>query len=316
MPHADMSHWQRLYRQAVFEHVSARSVAELNERAQLSRSAEHPHLFRDLPEGVDVETGVPIRDGVTAEIYRPAEREFALPVFLHIHGGGWFTGSARVERRWCMNIAKAGFVVVNIDYRLAPENPFPAGLEDCVFASRWITANIARYGGDPTRLSVGGGSAGANLAALTALVLHGDDQGLDGGELAGTPVTFRAVLLLFGVLDVHRWVSEPGYYAGDVEIMMQAYLGPNFTGKLRHPLVSPIEHPSLAELPPTYISVGAEDAFLGQCFAFAEALSGRDVPVTVSVVANADHEFHKIPEFVPNAAGENRRIIEWLAAHV
>lgn len=318
MPHKDMSHWQSIYRAQPVEHTPARSVAELVERGVRGRQDPMEHLLVDLPEVGAFHERVVLRaegDTPTAEVYAPAG-DGPFPVFLHIHGGGWFTGSARQERRFCMRIAAAGFVVVNIDYALAPEHPFPRGLEDCVYAARWIVRNIERFGGDPTRLSVGGGSAGGNLSALTALALHGCDDGLSGGDLAGVAVRFSAVVLLFGVLDVHHWIAEPHYYAGDSEIMVQAYLGPNFTGRLRDPLVSPIENPHLAALPPTYISCGAEDAFLSHSLRMTEKLALADVPVSLSVVEGADHEFHKVPEAVPGAAEENARIIDWLRRHV
>jgi acetyl esterase len=95
-------------------------------------------------------------------------------------------------------------LVVNLDYALAPEHPFPQGLEDCVYAARWIVRHIEQFGGDPSRLAIGGGSAGGNLSACTVLALHGSDAGLDGGDLADVQVRFRAAVLQFGVLDVHR----------------------------------------------------------------------------------------------------------------
>lgn len=318
MPHANMAHWQSLYRNRPVEYEPAQSVEQLAERGRRHREEQLSHLLEDLPEVGQFHERVVMRaegDTPTAEIYAP-EGDGPFPVFLHIHGGGWFTGSARSERRFCMRIATQGFVVVNIDYALAPEHPFPRGLEDCVYAARWITRNIDQYGGYPTRVSVGGGSAGGNLSAETALVLHGEDGRLNAGDLADVDVRFKALVLLFGVLDVHRWIAEPHYYAGDSEIMVSAYLGPRFTGRIRDPLVSPIENPHLDKLPPTYISCGAEDAFLSHSLAMTEALANRDVPVTLSVVAGADHEFHKIPETVPPAGPENARIFDWLRAHV
>ena len=88
-----------------------------------------------------------------------------------------------------------------------------------------------------------------------------------------------------------RWIAEPHYYAGTSEIYIQSYLGPNFTGRRRRPLVSPIENPNLAKMCPTYLCCGAEDAFLSHTLAMAGALALRDVPVMVSVVEGADHEF-------------------------
>lgn len=314
MPHANKSHWQSLYRGRPVTFAPVRSVDELVERARVA-GAEIDHLLKDLPEIGMLHEHVEMRATAgctpTAEIYVP-KGPGPFPVFLHIHGGGWFTGSAKAERRFGMRFAEAGILTVNLDYALAPRYPFPKGLEDCIYAARWIFRNIERYGGDPGRLAIGGGSAGANLAAETALALHNGDATLDGGDLAQVAVRFRAAVLLFGVLDVRHWICEPHYYAGDSEIYVQSYLGPNFTGRVRDPRVSPIEHPNLASMPPTYLCCGAEDALLSHSLRFTEALTLRDVPTTLSVVENADHEFLKIPDIVPSAAPELRRIIEWL----
>lgn len=318
MPHADMSNWQSVFRNKKVERKQARSVEELAERGRLHRSEEMPHLRENMPDVAQAHREVALRaegDTPLAEIYVP-HGEGPFPVFVHIHGGGWFTGSPQQEERFSRTICAAGFVVVDVDYALAPDNPFPRGLEDCLYAVRWTKKNIAEYGGDPDRMFVGGGSAGGNLSAETSLVLHGGDFGrLDGGDLADVEVKLLGAVFLFGVLDVHRWIAEPHYYAGDSEIMVASYLGPNFTGKLRDPLVSPIEHPGIPELPPVYISCGAEDAFLSHSLRMTEKLANNDVPVTLSVVAGADHEFHKVPEFVSGAGPENERIIGWLKEH-
>ena len=168
------------------------------------------------------------------------------------------------------------------------------------------------FGGDPERLAIGGGSAGGNLSACTVLALHGSDEGLDGSDLSDTKVRFSAVVLQWGVLDVHRWVCEPHYYAGASEIYIQSYLGPNFTGRLKEPLVSPIHNPHLDKMPPTYLTCGAEDAFLSHSLAMTNELTLRDVPTTLSIVEGADHEFLKIPHKVPGAGAERERIIDWL----
>ncbi len=113
-----------------------------------------------------------------------------------------------------MQICAAGFVVVSLNYRFAPESiPFPVGRQDCIYAARWIVRSIATYGGDPDHPAVGGGSAGGNLSACTALALHGSEEGIDGGDLAGVSMRFRGAVLHFGVLDVPRWIAEPHYYA-------------------------------------------------------------------------------------------------------
>jgi acetyl esterase len=317
VPHADPTHWmQQLWGRPV-PHNPATSPEDL--AARRDRVEQDSDQFTtDLPDVAQFHERVEMRPEAgrtpTAEIYVP-HGEPPFPVFLHLHGGGWFAGSAKQERRFSMNLAARGFVVVNLDYALAPENPFPMGLEDCIYAARWITANIARYDGDAERLAIGGGSAGGNLTAETVLALHGTDKGLDGADLADVPVNVSAALLMFGVLDVRRWIADPHYYGGHSEIYLASYLGPNFSGKLRDPQVSPIEHPDLDKMPPTYLSCGVEDAFLSHSLAMTERLAMLDVPTTLSVVEGADHEFLKVPEgVVPTAAAEFDRIVDWLHA--
>ena len=317
MPHPNMGNWRSKIAGKPVEYTRATSVQDL-----VSRRPAGAKMFEDLnvdlPE-IGKSQDVVMREAgggyPNAEIYTPRGAG-PFPVLLHIHGGGWFTGSAKGERKFAMQLCAAGFVVVNLNYRLAPEHPFPAGLQDCIYAARWIVRNIAKYGGDPNRLAVGGGSAGGNLSACTTLALHGSEEGLDGGDLAGVPVRFRGAVLHFGVLDVPRWIFEPHYYAGIAELFVTSYLGTNFTDRIRHPLVSPIHSPHLAKMPPTYISCGDEDAFLSHSLAMTNALTLVDVPTTLSVVEGADHEFLKIPDRVEESGPERERIVRWLHKHL
>ncbi len=316
MPHASSAHWRaQVHGHALPDYARPDSVEELrNRRAGGMKMLEDLAAIDPLQVGTFHEHVVLRPDGSgapSAEIYVP-EGPGPFPVLLHIHGGGWFTGSAKGERKLGMQFCHAGMVVVNIDYRLAPEHPFPQGLQDCIYAARWIVRNIAQYKGDPTRLAIGGGSAGGNLTVCTALALLGSEEGLDGGDLAGAPVAIRALVPQFAVLDVPRWINEPHYYAGASELYVMSYLGQNFSDRFRHPLVSPVHSPHLAKLPPVYLSCGDEDAFLSHTLAMANALTQADVPTTVSVVAGADHEFLKLPHIVEEAGPELQRIIGWL----
>jgi acetyl esterase len=118
-------------------------------------------------------------DGVPVRIYRPSP-DPGLPVFVVFHGGGWVIGSAEQFDGIARQMANASqAVVVSVDYRLAPEHPYPAPLDDCWRALQWTLAHAAEFGGDATRLAVGGDSAGGNLAAVCAL--RARDEGLDLG---------------------------------------------------------------------------------------------------------------------------------------
>ena len=140
-----------------------------------------PVMHQTTDVSVPGEAG-PIR----ARVYRPTANGNA-PMVLLIHGGGWAFGSIEETEPLARYLAaESGAVVVSTSYRLAPEQPFPAGLHDCEATLRWIKAEGRKYGGDPSRLAVGGGSAGGNLAAAVAL--------------RAPPGTFKAQLLFYGVL--------------------------------------------------------------------------------------------------------------------
>ncbi|MGV3570663.1 MAG: alpha/beta hydrolase [Ramlibacter sp.] len=314
MPHPDTENWRSVITGSKGVYKPPASVAELAQR-RMGGGGLYAHLNVDLPELAQWHRKVVMRPGgrgtPTAEIYVP-HGEGPFPVLVHVHGGAFFTGSAEGERKLAMRFAAAGFVVVNIDYALSPEQPFPQALEDCVYAARWVKLHAAEYNGDPQRIAIGGGSAGGNLSACTVLALHGGDEGLDGGDLAGVPVKFAGAVLDYALLDMPLWLFDPQYWAGESEIYLASYLGPNFTARIRHPLVSPVHNPHLAKMPPVYLTCGDQDALLGHTFSMAQALARVDVPVTVSVVEGADHEFLKVPAVVAGSGPEHARIVAWL----
>ncbi|MBM3946702.1 MAG: alpha/beta hydrolase [SAR202 cluster bacterium] len=254
--------------------------------------------------------GVPL----TAEVYVP-RGPGPFPVFLYLHGGGWTGGSARAVRGQGMRLAAQGFTVVNLEYGLAPEHPFPWAVEDCIYAARWAVRNASSLDGDPRELFIGGESAGANLSAATIVALTGDQRdGLDEGDLAGVPVNFGGAVLFYGVFDFPLTFREPGGNVGSIEVRWnQAYLGPHFLKLHWHPLVSPIYAPNLANFPPTYLSCGDRDALLGQSLAMTKALAEGGVPVTLSVVSGLDHAFTGAEHLLASVREEIARICSWLA---
>jgi acetyl esterase len=112
---------------------------------------------------------------VSVRLYRPAS-DAPLPVFVWLHGGGWVYGTVDLDDTFCRIVAnEVEAVVLSVEYRLAPEHPYPAGLDDAVAVVSWAQEHSAAVGGDPTRVAVGGESAGGNLAAATALRLRDSD---------------------------------------------------------------------------------------------------------------------------------------------
>ena len=277
------------------------------------------HLNQNLPELLEVHEAVELRvrqgHPLTAEIYVP-HTTGAAPVLLYLHGGSWCLWSARDLRRLAMLFAERGFVTVNLDYGLAPEHPFPWAFDDTVFALQWISDNIERYGGDPSRVVVAGDSCGANLvsaAVLTPGTLEGDSS-REGSHGALRNVV--GAVLLYGVFDFPLLFQDPGTSrnTGVIETTWnRAYLGPNYLSWHLDPRVSPIYASTLHEFPPTYISCGDRDSLLPQSLAMANALVGAGVETRLSVVPGTDHEFLLLDETVPAARHELDDIFRWLA---
>ena len=296
MPHVDSSHWLSIYYNDQIDFVAPGSVDDLVAIHQQLILKVPDHLLTNLPEGIEIHSSVQMGTSdttPTAEIYVP-EGPGPFPVFVHIHGGGWYTGSAAMDRRFGMQVASRGFI------------------EDCLYAVRWTSLNISQHKGDPSNIFLGGGSAGANLSAGVALALHGGSGELHDRELSSARVRLRGLILMYGVLDVQLWLAEPKSWAGEVEMVLTAYLGPDFRLAVSNPFVSPIESPHLATLPPVYISCGSEDGLLTNSLKMVQVLSEQNVSVTGSIVSGADHEFLKVPEFVPGAQDEFDRIVDWM----
>ena len=274
------------------------------------------HLNVDLPEMAEVHDEVVLRErqgtGLTAEIYVPPG-EGPFPAFLYIHGGAFCLENSEDVRRLAMRFAAQQYVVVNLNYGLAPEHPFPWAVEDCVYAARWIARNISEYRGDGSRLVISGDSAGANLSAATIIALGGFDHELNEGDLAGVPARFSGAVLFYGPFDSLLGFAEPGQLIGVTEVMWHhAYMGPHFLHHVRHPLASPIYAPNLDAFPPTYLSCGHEDPLLPHTLAMTRALAHAGVATTVSILPKTAHFFAQFDAALSQVEPELQRIFSWL----
>jgi len=270
-----------------------------------------PLMNADLPEVGAFHEAVPVREGVTADVVVPRGKG-PHPELVYLHGGGWVCGSAKSHRKLGYRFAEAGYLVFNVDYRLAPEHPFPTPFEDCLAAVRWAHREAAHFGGDGARLAVGGDSAGANLSAAVA------------AELAGDPERPKAALLLYGIFDFELLrnglpppeVDTPAADAvrGMVEMMMGAYLskGRGETA-LRDPQVSPLH--AAAKLPPSHIVVGGADGLSVQTEALAKALAAAGVPHEHFVDAGMPHGYVQM-EYLPAARPAIERMVAFLRRNV
>jgi acetyl esterase/lipase len=203
-----------------------------------------------------------------------------VPALLWIHGGGYVMGTAAMDDKTCTRFAsELGAIVAAVEYRLAPEHPYPAPLEDCYSALTWLAKLPAV---DRTRVAIGGASAGGGLAAALALMAR------DRGEI---PLT--AQLLVYPMLD-DRTVDRLEAEHPKMRLCRQrsnrfgwaSYLQGADPGE-----AVPGRHMDLAGLPPAWIGVGEFDLFHDEDLAYAERLSSAGVPCEVAVIPGAFHGF-------------------------
>ncbi len=241
-------------------------------RAQIDAFTDRLEAITPIAQRIeDFHANVRLRDGLHADVAVPPGSG-PHPVLLYLHGGGWVAGSPKSHRRLVQRFAEAGYLTVNLDYRLAPEHPFPAGYDDCAFAARWVHENAARWNGAADRIAIGGDSAGGNLAAAVAV---------------GPGHTFRAALLIYGIFDFAGAVERG---AMGIEGVARAYLDAGYPAALADPRVSPIRNVT-SKFPPTFLIVGSADALLPESRAMAEALKTAGVPHELRVVSDMIHGF-------------------------
>jgi acetyl esterase len=213
-------------------------------------------------------------------IYRPISEQTALPTVAFFHGGGWVIGDLDTHDLTCRTIAQeAEAVVVSVDYRLAPEHPFPAAAEDALAAARWIAEHLDQLGGNDI-LGVSGDSAGGNLSAVVSQQLR--EQ-------------VRAQLLIYPATDVpgeyaSRLDNAEGFFLDTATMawFMEQYV-PADTD-LTDPLLSPL-HGDLAGLAPAVVVVAELDPLRDEGKAYAEALRAAGVPVTLRQFDSLIHGF-------------------------
>lgn len=228
--------------------------------------------------------------------YDPAPGSSGRAALLHIHGGGMVIGSARSMQHGPAGMAAAlGIPVASVEYRLAPEHPFPAPQEDCFAGLKWLADNAAALGVDPARIGIVGESAGGGLAAATALMAR--DRG--GPALA-------AQFLVFPMLD-HRTGSDSCLYANPAtgefvwtresnRFGWAALRGNYAADDHRKGWFSPSLADDLSGLPQTWIGTGSLDLFLDENLDYARRLIAAKVPVELHSYPGAIHAFQAIAD--------------------
>jgi acetyl esterase len=221
-----------------------------------------------------------LADDVPIRLYVPTE-QLGLPALVHFHGGGWTKGSVDESAELCDTLAReAECAVVSVEYRLAPEHPFPAGLDDCFAATAWLAQHGGELGLDATRLAVGGTSAGANLAASVALIAR--DRG-------APALCFQ--LLVYPPLD-HTAVADverAHFRRADIAAYWSQYLRDARDGD--DPRASPLHAADLKGLPPALVITAEFDPLTQEAEAYARRLADAGVPAELRHFARAQHGF-------------------------
>jgi acetyl esterase/lipase len=229
--------------------------------------------------------------GVRVRVYRGGP---PAPVVIYCHAGGFALGNLDTDHRQCVELARrARCTVVSVDYRLAPEHPYPAALDDASAVLRWVAADAAALGVDPARLAVAGSSAGAALAACLA-------QRAADGSLP--PVVFQ--LLHQPVLDDRATPSKaefrtsPAFDGEGAELMWRHYLGPAAGPEARSEAAVPARRSEVAGLAPALITCAEIDPFRDEAIDYAQRLLHAGVSTELHVFARACHGFDSLlPEW-------------------
>ena len=246
-------------------------------------------------EGVDSkDLSIPGPEGapeITARLYSPMNISDSRPGMLWIHGGGYILGDLDVDdynlRQMCVN---TGCVILSTNYRLAPEDPFPAPVEDCYASLKWLVKNSKNLNIDKSRIAIGGGSAGGGLAAGLVIMTR------DRGEI---DVAFQ--LLVYPMIDDRNitpsshTITDPRTWDREKNIFAwKAYLGDTVEGGEVSPYAAAARSEDLSGLPPAYIAVGELDLFLDEDIEYAQRLLQAGVSTELHVYPGATHGFDSI----------------------
>jgi acetyl esterase/lipase len=247
-----------------------------------SNAPDRIHIRNTHAQSWDSERSVMLR------IYQPERVSKPVPVLLWMHGGGLVIGNAKMDDVYVLKFVKdLSIVVVSVDYRLAPDHPYPAALDDCYLALRWIQTQAARLQVDTDRIAVGGASAGGGLAASLAQLAH--DRG-------GVSPVFQ--LLTYPMLDDRSALRSDLAYADlmiwtpkDNRFGWESYLRRPIGSDTTPPYAVPARRQDLTGLPPAWIGVGTLDLFYEEAVAYSERLNRCGSECELNVVNGAFHGF-------------------------
>ncbi len=254
---------------------------------------------------------VPGRQGdpeVEVRLYQPADRDGLLPGIVYMHGGGFVIGSINAFDTETRRIAaEVGAVVLSVNYRLAPEHPFPAALNDSYAALTWLVEHADELGVDPERVAIAGESAGAGLAAGVAL--YARDHG--GPALRMQYLSIPALDDRMDTPSMRQFTDTPGWKRSNAEVAWDFYLGGKGIrgGEGVSQYAAPARAESLAGLPPAFILVGEFDPLRDEDLAFAQRLIADGVQTELHFYPGI---WHGTSQMAPQAEVSRRMVAEQL----
>ncbi|MDH6258904.1 alpha/beta hydrolase [Bradyrhizobium sp. BR13661] len=290
-----------------YETLTAAEARAYYLQARFVSNPEPPELARVAPLSIPAPHGA-----IPARIYVPKQshlKDGLAPALVFFHGGGWVIGDLDSHDVVCRQLAVAGaLIVIAIDYRLAPEHKFPAATDDAIAATKWIAAHARELGIDAARLSIGGDSAGGNLAAVVALAARDGD----GPEIAGQVLIYPAVDFAM----MHGSHSEPETSVllthSVIRWFRDHYL--NGTADIHDWRASPARAESLAGLPPAYVLTAGADPLRDEGDDYAARLKQAGVGVTYRHFPGQFHGFFTMGKLLQQANVAVSEIGAWLKA--
>ena len=268
------------------------AVVRQSFRALWTPEMTGPALTANRVDDISIQT---LDARMHARVYGP-ERGQEYPILVYLHGGGYVKGGSEESDTFCRNLASlAQHIVISVDYRLAPEHPFPAALNDAIAATAWACAHTADLGAAPGPVVICGESAGGNLAALTCLHARSDPR-----------IAIRHQVLLQPVVDfaltfpsIAMKPTECLVPREDLAWYYQTYAGAGHDPK--DPRVSPLYAKDLSGLPPALIIAAEYDTLRDEARAYAERLQAANVPTEYSCYPGMIHGFQQMGGLVAEA---------------
>jgi acetyl esterase len=290
-----------------YETLTAPEAREFYLAGRVVTNPEPPELTSVAPLSIPSPAG-----SIPSRVYTPMKLRQVndlAPCLVFFHGGGWVIGDLDSHDVVCRKLADEGqLIVISVDYRLAPEHKFPAAVDDAVTATRWIADNARQFGIDASRLTVGGDSAGGNLAAVVAIAARDGNGPAIAGQVLIYPATDFAM--------THPSHAEPETSILLTHSVIKWFRDHYLTGAadVHDWRASPVRAKTLIGLPPAYVLTAGADPLRDEGDEYAQRLKEAGVPVTYRHFAGQFHGFFTMGKLLQQANIAASEIGAWLKA--